>query len=118
MKNYYVYMLMCSDKSYYIGVTNDYRKRVFQHKEGVYSNAYTYQRRPIELVYVKEFDNIRYAISWEKQIKRWSRKKKEALIKAEFDKLRILSLNTYMRKIDVVVRQAHHDIARVISCSP
>lgn len=83
MKEYYVYILRCCDGSYYTGVTNDVDRRVAEHKEGVSSTCYTYKRRPLTLVYHAEFRNVDDAIAWEKHIKRWSRNKKEALIRRD-----------------------------------
>ncbi len=60
---------------------------MFQHQSGFYKDCYTYKRRPLELVYKCEFTDITFAIGIEKQIKKWSRAKKEALIAGEYDKL-------------------------------
>ncbi len=73
-------MLHCSDGSYYTGVTNDYETRYGQHANGISPSCYTFKRRPLKLVYVTEFNEISEAINWEKKLKRWSRKKKQALI--------------------------------------
>jgi len=91
VKEYYVYILRCNDGSYYTGVTNDYELRVGQHNNGCNPKAYTYSRRPVHLVYLGEFCDINEAISWEKQVKRWNRKKKEALIKGEYHDLPALA---------------------------
>lgn len=80
MQDYRVYMLRCSDGSYYTGVTSDMNKRIAEHNEGVHKNSYTYGRRPLQLVYSCHFPEIGQAIAWEKTVKRWSRAKKEALI--------------------------------------
>ena len=93
MNNYYVYILRCSDKSYYVGVTNDVEKRYEEHMKGDDISAYTYRRKPLQLVYNEEFDDIAQAIEREKQIKGWSRAKKEALIKSDWNKLIALSKN-------------------------
>ncbi|MFH1428440.1 MAG: GIY-YIG nuclease family protein [Candidatus Margulisiibacteriota bacterium] len=93
MKTYYVYILKCSDGSYYTGVTNNYEKRFVEHQEGIDKKCYTYNKRPLELVFYQEFNDINLAINKEKQVKGWSRKKKEALIKGEYDKLIELSKN-------------------------
>ncbi|NQT49528.1 GIY-YIG nuclease family protein [Candidatus Kuenenbacteria bacterium] len=77
---YFVYILECSDESYYTGVTNNYKKRKKEHNDGKYQTCYTYSRRPLKLVYVEEHKYINDAIAREKQIKKWSRKKKIALI--------------------------------------
>lgn len=91
MREYFVYMLRCSDNSYYTGVTNNIETRVLLHQQGDDPTAYTYKRRPIELVYVQEFREINDAIAAEKQIKGWTRAKKEALIKQSFQHLHALS---------------------------
>jgi putative endonuclease len=80
MNFYYTYILKCSDQSYYVGVTNDVERRLVEHQEGINVTCYTYSRRPIELVYFEKFIDIIQAIAREKQLKGWSRKKKEALI--------------------------------------
>lgn len=90
MKNYFVYILECSDKSYYTGVTNNLEKRLAEHKSGLHE-GYTSKRLPIKLVYSLNFSDINEAIRFEKQIKGWSRRKKEALMRGDFDSLVQLS---------------------------
>ena len=87
MKYYYVYILKCSDDSYYVGVTNDFERRVIEHNTGINKKAYTYSRRPVQLLYQNYFTDINEAIAFEKQIKGWTRAKKEALIKGAWDEL-------------------------------
>ena len=87
MRSYYVYILRCLDGSYYVGITNDVERRLAQHQSGWDPKAYTHDRRPVELVYRAEFSEVADAIAFEKRVKRWSRKKKEALIAGEFEKL-------------------------------
>ncbi|RBW59566.1 GIY-YIG nuclease family protein [Tenacibaculum sp. E3R01] len=87
MKIYYVYILKCSDETYYTGITSDLEKRIFEHKEGKHSESYTYKRRPIKLMFYAEFSEVSFAIKTEKKIKKWSKAKKEALINNEFEKL-------------------------------
>ena len=87
MKLSFVYILLCSDKTYYTGITSNLEKRIQEHKLGKYPGSYTYLRLPIKLVFYAEFTNITLAIQTEKQIKKWSRVKKEALINGEFQKL-------------------------------
>ncbi len=88
--NYYVYMLKCVDKSYYVGVTNNVQKRLFEHNEGRVE-GYTSTRRPVILVYFHDFNDIREAIIFEKKLKSWRRAKKEALIKGDIESLKKLS---------------------------
>jgi len=87
MKKSYVYILKCADDTYYTGVTSNLEQRLFQHSTGFYKNSYTSKRRPITLMFYAEFTDITIAIAKEKQVKKWSRAKKEALINGEFDSL-------------------------------
>lgn len=87
MKTYYVYILICSDKTYYTGITSNLTKRIEEHKYGKHKESYTFKRRPVTLEFYAEFTNVELAISSEKQIKKWSRVKKEALINGDFEKL-------------------------------
>ncbi len=64
------------------GITNDVERRVGEHNTAWDPNSYTHERRPVALVYSEHFTNVDEAIRWEKQIKKWSRLKKIALIKA------------------------------------
>ncbi len=87
----YVYILKCKDASYYVGVTNDIQRRLSEHEEGTDPKCYTFRRRPVELVFGELFDDPMRAIAVEKQLKGWSRKKKEALIARNWDKLKELA---------------------------
>ena len=81
----WVYILRCSDGSYYTGSTKRLDLRLIQyHLGGV---RYTSKRLPVNLVYSYEFDSIEEAFLRERQIKRWSRRKKEALIRGDIDAL-------------------------------
>lgn len=86
-KSYYVYILKCSDDSYYVGITNDLERRLFEHRSGLDTNSYTFHKRPLKLIYFEEFSEAIAAITFEKQVKGWSRKKKEALIKKDWDEV-------------------------------
>jgi len=88
---FFVYILLCSDGSYYIGVTNDIERRIMEHNEGVDSSSFTYPRRPIEVKFLEYYDDVIKAIEREKQLKGWSRKKKEALIEQNIPALKDLS---------------------------
>jgi putative endonuclease len=71
----YVYILKCSDNSYYIGVTNNPERRLSEHVPGTNPTAYAFSRRPLERVYPSEgFSDFNAAIALEKQLKKWSRK--------------------------------------------
>jgi len=79
----FVYIIHCSDGTYYTGITSNLEKRIFEHKSGKHPDSYTFSRRPLSLVFFCEFTDINLAIEKEKQIKKWSRVKKEALIKGD-----------------------------------
>ncbi len=96
MKLSYVYILRCSDGTYYTGVTTNLENRIFKHNTGFYPECYTFKRRPLELVFYCEFTDVNLAIVKEKQIKKWSRAKKEALINGDFDSL----INLAKKKFD------------------
>ncbi|MFC5571099.1 GIY-YIG nuclease family protein [Lysobacter yangpyeongensis] len=76
------YMLRCVDRSYYIGRTDDLEYRLAQHHAGALP-CYTLKRRPLELVFSQEFVTREEALAVERQLKGWSRAKKEALIRAD-----------------------------------
>ncbi len=89
-KDYFVYIVECKDGSYYTGVTSGLEKRINEHNLGFYK-GYTSSRLPVKLVYSNRFINVNDAINAEKQIKGWSRAKKEALIIGDYDLLKLLS---------------------------
>ena len=93
MADTYVYILRCSDGSYYTGTYRgaDIETRVSEHKLGVYPNAYTASRRPVKLLWSKAFQRAEDAIKLERQIKGWSRKKKEAFMKGDWGEVSRLS---------------------------
>ena len=84
-------MLKCTDDSFYVGVTNDIERRIMEHNWGEDKSAYTYNRRPVKLVWSEYYNDVNQAIEKEKQLKGWSRKKKQALIDGDFDLLIHLS---------------------------
>ena len=75
----YLYILECSDGSYYTGSTNNLDLRLAQHQAGEGAN-HTKKRLPVKLLYFEEYDRIDAAFCREKQVQGWNRKKKEALI--------------------------------------
>jgi putative endonuclease len=87
----FLYILRCADGSYYIGTTRtSLEMRIAQHNAGSFG-GYTLTRRPVTLVYSQWFDRITDAIENERKLKRWSRAKKEALIRGDMAALRRLS---------------------------
>ena len=91
MGPYYVYILECADKSFYVGFTNNVERRLEEHQTGFYENAYTNKRRPVRLLYHLQFTKAYQALQIEKQLKGWSRAKKIALMNGKFKTLQILS---------------------------
>ena len=88
-----VYIVRCSDGSYYTGLTKQpIEARIWEHNEGIYK-GYTFKRRPVQLVFTETYDRILDAIARERQIKGWSRAKKEALIRLAYEDLPALSAN-------------------------
>jgi predicted GIY-YIG superfamily endonuclease len=80
----FVYILRCADGSYYTGSTIDLEMRIAQHQTG-YFKGYTSSRLPVELMWHQEFPSGHEAFVCERQIKGWTRAKKEALICGDFD---------------------------------
>lgn len=80
----WVYILECSDKSYYTGHTDNLENRVAQHEGKMIAGCYTSTRLPLQLVFSQTFPTRLEALTAERQIKGWSRKKKEALIRGDW----------------------------------
>ncbi|MBI4212550.1 MAG: GIY-YIG nuclease family protein [Deltaproteobacteria bacterium] len=87
---FWVYILKCNDDSYYTGHTDDLEKRMFEHHSGAIE-GYTKNRRPLRLIFCEQFSSREDAFQRERQIKGWSRLKKEALIKEDWELLSFLS---------------------------
>src|SRR5580704_12639715 len=85
-------MLRCADDSYYVGSAtgNDLTKRISEHETGAY-RGYTFTRRPVQLVWSEYFDRITDAIAAERQLKGWTRAKKEALIRGDWSASEVLA---------------------------
>ncbi len=76
---WYVYMLCCSDNSYYTGITKDITRRLQQHNDGPRGAKYTRSRRPVKLVYQEQLDDHSSALKRECEIKQLRAKVKRAL---------------------------------------
>ncbi len=87
----YVYILRCSDGTLYIGHTEDLASREQTHNDG-FGSRYTAQRRPVTVVYSEELGSSAAAITRERQLKRWTVGKKEALIAGDQSLLKSLSV--------------------------
>lgn len=88
--NYFVYILKCSDDSYYVGRTHNLEKRLAEHRNQQ-GGIYTALRLPVMLIFQQEFPSENDAYAMEQKLKGWSRKKKEALINGDWKELVRLS---------------------------
>ncbi|MCF7809295.1 MAG: GIY-YIG nuclease family protein [Candidatus Marinimicrobia bacterium] len=91
MKAGYLYILECSDGTYYTGSTIDLEARLHQHQVGE-GSLYTKCRLPVKLIFVEEYTTVAEAFYREKQVQGWSRKKKEAYMAGKLEKLPALSI--------------------------
>ncbi len=78
----WMYILQCSDGTYYVGSTRDLERRISQHNRGS-GSRYTAGRRPVKLVYSAEFGSFTEAYRWERRVHKWKRTRREALIRGE-----------------------------------
>ena len=111
----WVYILTCADRSYYTGCTTALTERYADHQTGTYP-GYTSTRLPVVMSWAGEFPTIDQAIDFERRLKRWSRAKKEAVIRGDWDRLPELSRRGFRpAESACVVRDAppsgapHHD---------
>lgn len=84
---YAIYILKCSDGTYYTGLAKDLDHRLWEHQTGFHPDSYTFRRRPVKLVWSVITEDYQEAFQWEHRIKGWSRTKKEALIRGDIDGL-------------------------------
>ena len=82
----WMYILECANGSYYCGSTNNLERRLRQHQSGRGAN-YTRKHGPVRLVYIEEYARVQDAFYREKQIQKWTRKKKRALIEGNYEAL-------------------------------
>ena len=94
----YVYILRCSDDSYYVGSTWNVEHRLWQHNSDVEGAAYTRARRPVILAWSGWYASIAEAFAMEHRIQGWSRAKREALIRGDYAALPRLSGNAGRRR--------------------
>lgn len=88
MGEYYVYILASISRVLYIGVTNNLKKRVWEHENGFAKNSFTHRYNIYKLVYYEQTRDVHSAINREKQLKKWRREKKLKIIKT-------MNLNLY-----------------------
>lgn len=93
MQDTWIYILRCSDGKYYTGTYRgkEIETRVSEHNLGLYPKAYTFKRRPVELLWAETYQYADDAIVMERRIKGWTRAKKEALIRGDWDGLQDLA---------------------------
>ena len=82
---YVVYILECSDKTLYVGCTNNLERRLVQHNTSKSGAHYTKIRRPVRLVYQETLGSLKVARAREAEIKRWKREEKFRLIRKGSD---------------------------------
>ena len=94
--SFFAYMLRCSDGAYYVGHTDNLEARILAHQSGLIP-GYTRKLRPVQLVWHQDFPDRDQAFTAERQVKAWGRAKKEALIKGDWDAIRLLSRKIFVR---------------------
>jgi predicted GIY-YIG superfamily endonuclease len=95
--SFWVYILKCRDGSYYTGHTDNLEMRIAQHRSRAFPTCYTATRLPVELVFSQELPTREEALASERQIKGWSRKKKEAMMRGDWNEVSRLSQNALRR---------------------
>ncbi len=108
---FFVYLLRCSDNSYYCGQTDSIDSRLQQHQEG--KIGYTSTRKPVELVWQGEFETRAGAIEFEQQIKGWSRAKKEALIRGDWEGIKQLAKPQSTSKLNTITPSVRAELVEV-----
>lgn len=91
--NFWAYVLRCADESFYTGHTDNLERRVGRHQAGE-ADGYTKSRLPVQLAWSQAFPSREEALAAEHQIKGWSRKKKEAMIRVDWGEVRRLAWGT------------------------
>ena len=97
--SFFVYILRCSDGAYYTGMAADPNLRLAEHQQGLNPKAFTFPRRPVELVWVQEFTGHDEAFRCERRIRGWSRAKKEALIRGSLEEVHQLVRREWEREV-------------------
>lgn len=94
---FWVYILRCADGSYYTGHTDNLNQRIGEHQTGRYP-GYTADRLPVELAWTQECTTREEALTAELQIKGWSRKKKEAMMRSDWESVSLLAKKDFSKK--------------------
>ncbi len=103
--SFWVHILQCADNSYYTGQTDNLEERIANHQSGEIG-GYTAARLPVKLLFSQELPTRMDALAREQQIKGWSRSKKEAVIRGDWDKVSRLA---HARKMNFILRQAQDE---------
>jgi putative endonuclease len=110
----YVYLLECSDGTLYCGSSRkEIDERLSEHKNGHFEESYTYRRRPVKLIWCEKFANITDAIDCERRLKGWSRAKKLAMTRNDWNEVSRLAIaheNLNPRKSTSTLRQAQGEV--------
>jgi len=108
---FFVYILKCSDGSYYTGHTENLEARLAQHHQRYYPSCYTFNRLHIELIFQQAHVTRAEALAAEQQIKGWSRKKKEAMMKGDWAEVSRLSTSATIGTFNIaaLLRQAQDE---------
>ena len=99
MEYFYMYILQCNDGSYYIGHTDNLEKRIAEDSSGFYK-GYTFKKLPVYLVYNEKFETREEAFAAERKVKKWSRDKREALIKGDFKSISLFAKKKFKDVVD------------------
>ena len=91
--SFWMYIVKCSDNSYYTGHTDNLELRLAQHISGYFPQCYTASRLPVTLIFSQHFTTREEALASEQQVKGWSRKKKEAMIRGDWSEVCSLAKN-------------------------
>ena len=91
--HFFVYILRCSNGAYYVGSHrgDSVDRRVAQHNQGLNQQAYTFRYRPVELLWSCTFQDPADMVAFERQLKGWSRAKKEAFMRSDWSALKALA---------------------------
>jgi putative endonuclease len=110
----YVYLLECSDGTLYCGSSRkEIEERLSEHNNGLFTKSYTYQRRPVKLIWCEKFTNITDAIDCERRLKGWSKAKKLAMIRNDWNEVSRLAIaheNLNPVKSTSTLRQAQGEV--------
>jgi predicted GIY-YIG superfamily endonuclease len=93
---FWVYILRCADDSYYTGHTDNLNQRISEHQAGT-SPGYTSHRLPVEYVWSQECSSREEALTAERQVKNWSRKKKEVMIRGDWSEVSTLAKKNFSK---------------------